>query len=149
MDIYKDLNITCQLDCIPTEAKNKPLDKETIIKQLSKTSSTTYQFRKINIELDDNCFLPKLSTLNELRRTALQNVEEYAISKIHRHIKDDSVNNKSQKETLDKMRNFAKENIDLENNSTKVSLLLNILNTEFDYSKLDNIDNLYIRNNIK
>ena len=144
LDIYKDLNITCQLDCIPTEAKNKPLDKETIIKQLSKTSSTTYQFRKINIELDDNCFLPKLSTLNELRRTALQNVEEYAISKIHRHIKDDSVNNKSQKETLDKMRNFAKENIDLENNSTKVSLLLNILNTEFDYSKLDNIDNLYI-----
>lgn len=144
LDIYKDLNITCQLDCIPTEAKNKPLYKETIIKQLSKTSSTTYQFRKINIELDDNCFLPKLSTLNELRRSALQNVEEYAISRIHRHIKSNSINNKSQNETLNKMRNFAKEKIDFENNSTKISLLLNILNTEFDYSKLNNVDNLYI-----
>lgn len=42
------------------------------------------------------------------------------------------------------MRDFAKENINFENKFTKISLLLNILNTEFDYSKLEDVDNLYI-----
>ena len=40
------------------------------------------------------------------------------------------------------MRIFAKNKISF--STTKISLLLNILNTEFDYSKLENVDNIYI-----
>lgn len=147
LELYKDLNISCQLDFVPIEAKNRPLDKETIIKQLSKTSSTPYQFKNIDIDLDNNLFLPKLSSLNELRRTALEHIENYAISKIHRNvnaISEDNLKGNSTNQTLEDMRNFAKNNINFEDNSTKVSLLLNILKTDFDYSKLDAVDNLYI-----
>lgn len=144
LDVYKKLNISCKLDCLPVEAKNKPLDQNTIIRQLSKTTSTPYEFTKININLEENLFLPKLSALNELRRTALQKVEDYAISKIHKNIKTDFKDDLSTNPSLESMRDFAKENINFENKFTKLSLLLNILNTEFDYSKLENVDNLYI-----
>ena len=144
LDVYKKLNISCKLDCLPVEAKNKPLDQNTIIRQLSKTSSTPYEFTKININLEENLFLPKLSALNELRRIALQKVEDYAISKIHKNIKTDFKDDLSTNPSLESMRDFAKENINFENKFTKISLLLNILNTEFDYSKLEDVDNLYI-----
>lgn len=144
LDVYKKLNISCELDCLPVEAKNKPLDENTIIRQLSKTASTPYEFTKINIDLEENLFLPKLSALNELRRTALQKVEDYAISKIHKNIKTDFKDDLSTNPSLESMRDFAKENINFENKFTKISLLLNILNTEFDYSKLEDVDNLYI-----
>lgn len=144
LDVYKKLNISCKLDCLPVEVKNKPLDQNTIIRQLSKTTSTPYEFTKININLEENLFLPKLSALNELRRTALQKVEDYAISKIHKNIKTDFKDNLSTNPSLESMRDFAKENINFENKFTKISLLLNILNTEFDYSKLEYVDNLYI-----
>lgn len=144
LDVYKKLNISCKLDCLPVEAKNKPLDQNTIIRQLSKTTSTPYEFTKININLEENLFLPKLSALNELRRTALQKVEDYAISKIHKNIKTDFKDDLSTNPSLESMRDFAKENINFENKFTKISLLLNILNTEFDYSKLEDVDNLYI-----
>lgn len=80
LNLYKDLAITYNLDYIPEEAKNRPLDKETIIKQISKTSSTPYYFKNIKINLDSNLFLPKLSILNDLRRHALINVESVALS---------------------------------------------------------------------
>lgn len=144
LDVYKKLNISCKLDCLPVEAKNKPLDENTIIRQLSKTASTPYEFTKINIDLEENLFLPKLSALNELRRTALQKVEDYAISKIHKNIKTDFKDDLSTNPSLESMRDFAKENINFESKFTKISLLLNILNTEFDYSKLEDVDNLYI-----
>ena len=144
LDVYKKLNISCKLDCLPVEAKNKPLDENTIIRQLSKTAYTPYEFTKINIDLEENLFLPKLSALNELRRTALQKVEDYAISKIYKNIKTDFKDDLSTNPSLESMRDFAKENINFENKFTKISLLLNILNTEFDYSKLEDVDNLYI-----
>ncbi len=133
--LYKNLNVNCQLDCIPIEAKNKPLDKQTIIKQLSKTASTPYEFKKIDIDLDSNLFLPKLSMLNELRRTALENVENYASTKIYRKPK---ANLNYHLKTNQSTNSVAK------NTSPKISLLLNILNTDFDYSKLDAVHNLYI-----
>lgn len=142
---YEDLDITYSLPCIPETAKNKPLDKETIIRQMSKTNSTPYEFKIIDIDLDENVFIPKISILNELRRLSLKTVETFALSKIHRdfseeHLKTEelTINN-----TLENMREFAKNKIN-DSSSTKISLLLNIFNTEFDYSKLKNINNIYI-----
>jgi len=38
----------------------------------------------IEIDLDDGLFLPKISTLNELRRNALESTYNFAISNIKR-----------------------------------------------------------------
>lgn len=149
LELYKDLSITCNLDYIPEEAKNKPLDEETIIKQISKTASTPYEFKNIQIKLEDNVFLPKLSILNELRRTALANVESYALAKIHRNVTEDFIlklpSNPSQKQILKDMRTFVKNKTDISKiNTPKMSVLFNILNSEFDYSKLEGINQAYI-----
>lgn len=144
--IYKNLDISCKLDYIPEIAQNRPLDKETIIKQISKTTDTPYYFKNINIDLDKNLFLPKISILNELRRTALSNVENFAISKIHRQLPKsfvDYISKETDSTTLNNMRNF--NNTKINSNATpKVSLLLNVLHSDWNYNKLENIDSIYI-----
>lgn len=69
--IIKD-NITYDLtiDIIPTEAKNKPITKEEILKQFSKNSNDYIRFNNINIDMDENIFLP-ISQINETRRIIL------------------------------------------------------------------------------
>lgn len=141
---YKNLDITYQMPYIPEDAKNRPLDKETIIRQISKTNSTPYKFENIKIDLDENVYLPKLSILNELRRISLENVVDYAISQIHRTYTSPS-SNINKNDTIEDMRIFAQNKTNLSNCiPPKISVLLNIINLDFDYSKLKNIDNLYI-----
>lgn len=144
---YQDLNITCQLNYIPEEAKNKPLDKETIIRQISKTNSTPYEFKNIDINMGENIYLAKISILNELRRLALEKVQEYVLSKIHKNISNHSIKSSDLEKDriLGDMRNFIQTKTKIsETNTPKISLLLNILSTSFDYSKLKDIDDVYI-----
>lgn len=133
--LYKNLNVQYELDELPIEANNKPLTEQIVIQQIAKTASTPYQFKNIKVILDDNVFLPKLSSLNELRRKALEQVEDYAMKNYSR----------SYQEKLS-----AKNNVpSTKNNSLiqtpKISVLLNCLNPNFDYSKLSSsIDNIYV-----
>ena len=84
-EIYQKMNIKVELpEAIPVEAKNRPLEAENIILQITKTNNTPYQFKNIKVNLDDGLFLPKISMLNELRRIGLQKVEEFALSNIRR-----------------------------------------------------------------
>ena len=148
--LYKDLNIKYELHEQPVEAKNRPLEKETVINQISKTSNTPYQFKKINVDLDDNIFIPKLSTLNELRRVALEHVQDYAIAHCSRNFSDKTNNSnnsfKLKDDVLTNMRNYVKNDVYINKlQLPKISVLLNQLNLNFDYSKLnDDIDNIYI-----
>lgn len=148
--LYKDLNIQYELDELPVEAKNKPLEKQTVINQITKTASTPYQFKNIKVILDDNVFIPKLSILNELRRTALEQVQDYAISNCSRNYSEKELAKNSsysmKDNILSDMRNYVKNDISLAKIQTpKISVLLNCLNLNFDYSKLSNeIDNIYV-----
>ena len=147
LNIYKNLKVECSLNEIPLEAKNKPLDAVTIIKQISKTNSTPYVFEKINIDLDENLFIPKLSILNELRRTILEKVENYALEQINRNKKNTENSNTNPKldDTISSMRTYMKSNSNINNiKNKKLTLLLNNLNENFDYSNLEKVDNLYI-----
>ena len=51
-------------------AKNQPMSKEKIEKQMKKTGGTLFQFEELQIELKGNVFVP-VQWLNELRREAL------------------------------------------------------------------------------
>lgn len=148
LELYKNLKIKYMLDEFPIEAKNKPLDKETIIKQISKTTSTPYQFKNITIDLDKNLFLPKISSLNELRRNALDEVEKFAVNKCSRTFKKNISNSNThysiKNNLTSDMRTTEKSESTLLEHTTPISVLLNNLNLDFNYSKLNNIDNLYI-----
>ena len=145
LELYKDLQITCNLDYIPEKAKTHPLDEETVIKQLSKTGTSPFYFKNIKVNMDNDVFIPKLSILNELRRNGLSNVGSIAQSRIVRHIPKVLLEtiSKGENQTLSNMRDFVNTKID-KKTKPKISVLLNILDENLDYSKLEHIDNIYI-----
>ena len=137
-EIYQKMNIKVELpEAIPVEAKNRPLEAENIILQITKTNNTPYQFKNIKVNLDDGLFLPKISMLNELRRIGLQKVEEFALSNIRRQSPTNFQN-------FDIVQ-FKKSELLANSKKPKISVLLNILNKEFNYTLLNkNISNIYI-----
>ena len=147
IELYKGLKLHYTSDIIPLKAITRPIDKNTVISQFSKTGSTPYAFKTLDIDLDYNVFIPKLSTLNDLRRTILQMVEQYAINVMTRtySMTDKKVNkSKNENNMMDKLE---KEQHDSQKSSikkTRLSLLLNILHTNFDYTQLQDIENVYI-----
>lgn len=123
------LEFSLQSDETPDVAINNPITSERLEKQLNKTKDNPFYFKNIKINIDNNLYLPHISTINELRRTALEKYSELIINKSKR-ISSLSIN----------------ENQDLNifHNDNKICVLLNKIDLEFDYSKLDNIDKLYI-----
>lgn len=139
VSIYSNMNITYTSDIIPETAENRPLEREKVIEQINKTNNSIFYFKNINIDLDNNIFLTKFSaTLNDLRRKSLDLAYEFAISNIKRtsnaNISNDydDINSKS---NVDNSSIFKEKNI---------SVLLNILNTDFNYTDLTGFDNVYI-----
>ena len=126
---YKDLEYSITSNIIPEKAINNPITHEKILTQLSKTGNTQFEFKNIEIDLDDYLFIPKISLLNDLRRNAIQNLENMVIQKYSSDIKP----------ILPLHDNIIKSK-----QSTKISLLLNIFDENMNYLSLENIDNLYI-----
>lgn len=67
---------------VVSEAKKKPLDRETILEKMQKTGNTPFVFEDVTIEMDENIFLP-VGQLNALRREALEALQE-ELRKKHR-----------------------------------------------------------------
>ncbi len=70
-------------DIIPDTAQNRPLTKEEVIRQLSKTGNTVFTFKDIDISIDDDLFIPK-GSLNGIRRCALDAYKQHLLSGYHR-----------------------------------------------------------------
>ncbi len=143
---YKDLEYSITSDIIPEQALNKPITKQKIIEQLSKTGSTEFKFENLNVILDDNLFIPKISILNDLRRSALEGLENLVLEKYTHSISDSTINVENTIHSLD-LSNSQKSNLNtsiVKDNNVNISLLLNIVDENFDYSKLKNIDRIYI-----
>ena len=131
---YSGLESNAVSDSIPQEALNKPISKEKIIEQLSKTGNTEFEFENINVILDDNLFV-QMSILNDLRRNVLENLENLVIKKHTRNLRNANI---SLPTVFENTSNFANSN------HKSISLLLNVLNTNFAYNTLSGIDKLYI-----
>ena len=128
---YKDLDYTYTSTIIPEQPQNKPITSDIIKEKFTKTGSTEFEFLEINVNLYDNLFI-SISNLNEIRRIALQEYKNKCI-KYHTNnliYKDDAKILSYEDSTHQKEKN--------------ISLLLNILNLNFDYTKLSNINKLYI-----
>ena len=116
-------------DYIPEKAQNAPINIDKIYNQFIKTKNTIFEFTKLEIDLDDNLFMP-VSVINDIRRTVL----EYTENNIYNLFKRSS------------MATFSR-NITSNANSClkpKIAVLLNILKLDYKYSCLKNIDRIYI-----
>ena len=95
--IYNNISICIKSDIISEKAKSKPIDKDRIISQLTKTKDTIFNFKKINIDLDNNLFIPSISSLNELRRKAVEEFEKRKLNKNKNIIDYDDITEKKSK----------------------------------------------------
>lgn len=129
---YKDIIINMTSDIYPVDSINKPITEEKIIEQFKKTGNTPYEFSKFDIDLDKNLYIPKVSSLNALRRDVLKKLEDSAIKHSIRV-----------SEEL-KLKNVQKEVSILKPKTKKISLLLNTLNLDFNYNDLQDVERVYI-----
>ncbi|PXV95739.1 putative protease [Lachnotalea glycerini] len=64
-------------------ANKQPMDKERIYKQITKTGSTPFEFEEVDIQMDDNIFIP-VQSINELRRNALEVLQNKILKQYRR-----------------------------------------------------------------
>lgn len=126
---YAGLEYSITSETVPEQAINMPLTQDKITSMLSKTGNTEFEFVDIKIDLDGGLFLPKVSILNDMRRTALSGLENMVLEKYTHNLVaklPSKINNSKAKK------------------APKISLLLNIVNLDYNYISLENIDALYI-----
>ncbi|MCX7749508.1 MAG: U32 family peptidase [Clostridia bacterium] len=114
---------------IPSElAVNKPITRERILDQLNKTGSTPFLFEKIEVEIDEGIAL-SIGEINNVRRKALEGLEEERKKKYEREIT---------KEILEKKEGL----LNFPGNSRKghkepeISMFFYRLYKEMDYNRL-------------
>ena len=127
-DISGKISVNLTSDVYPVDALNSPIAEERIIAQLSKTNNTPFRFSNIEVDLGENLYISPISALNELRRNALAEYEAKLL---------DSFKRSSSAKFID-------NSLKISLNSYKVSLLLNVLNNNFDYSKIVGVDRVYV-----
>ena len=80
LTVSDGVNKTCVYGEIVKKAVNVPTTKEDINSKLSKLGDTVYKFNKLDIIIDDNCFIP-LKEINDLRRLAVNLLNEKRLYK--------------------------------------------------------------------
>ena len=65
------------------EAKNKPLSVEDVRDRMNKTGESAFYFESLEIQMDDDIFVPN-GVLNQLRRDALSQLEEMMLAEFVR-----------------------------------------------------------------
>lgn len=125
-----DNGISVKIDSTvcPVKAINSPITKDRITSQLSKTNNTPFSFSNITVNMEDDLYISPISSLNELRRNALEEYQNKLISSFKRN----------------SVASFSPSNLSISLNNYKVSLLLNILHTDFNYSEIIGANRIYI-----
>ena len=118
-----DLSANFELDRVVEVAKKSGLDKERVIENISKTGDSIFRVKNIDLDLDDNAFLP-ISAINELRREATKILENRILEgSIDRFEIENKLENKNfekkNKDKKSKIKVFFNKFKDLENSSLK------------------------------
>ena len=164
---YFSMSSKSVIDILPIDAITNPISEDRIKEQLCKTTNSQFEFKYIKVDLDDNTYVPKISYINQLRRECLEKLEEQAIQRFSRDKKNielssinSNINNIAQNNSGKSIiiQNNLSKSIIIQNNSdisvtgsnntnnenAKICLLLNELDLDYDYSKISNVDNIYV-----
>ena len=84
--MFKEHVVCCQKEVVDS-AKNRPVIREDVEKQLKKTGNTDFVFSTLEIEMDEDIFIT-LKSLNELRRQAFEELElqlKHTVSEVRKN----------------------------------------------------------------
>ena len=126
-----DLSANFELDRVVEVAKKSGLDRERVIENISKTGERIFCVKNIDLDLDDNAFLP-ISAINELRREATKILEN--------KILEGSIDRFEIENKLEK-KNFERQNKD---HRSKIKVFFNKFK-DLENSSLKDIDEIIIR----
>ena len=131
-DVYSGICFTIASEIIPVKAINAPITAERVINQITKTKNTPFEFTNVQVDLDENIFVPSIGCLNELRRLAIEKIETV-------------VQNRYSRELEHPLPHVLETSMHTEKRNTKsISILLNNLNPNMDYNLLEKVNNVYI-----
>ena len=143
--LYKNIEVLISSMHIPEKAIKNPITKDRVIAQISRTNDTPFEFKELNVDLDDGLFIPSIKELNEIRRMALTKLENIVLGRIKRetNIDEEKLDNIYEKYVNNNLLKYScnnNENIGNSENNTKkqkqVAVYFNIINPEEDYTKL-------------
>ena len=131
-ELYQNIDFMITSDLIPVDSINSPITSERIIEQINKLGGTPFEFENIEVNLDDNLYIPSISKLNQLRRDCIAKLEELLLNRIHRtsDVDTDSFNIQNIERTDIKEKEF--------------SILLHNLHLDFNYTKISDANKIYI-----
>ena len=129
-ELAQKIEVSATSDIVPVEATSMPIRQERIIAQLGKTTQTLFNFEKIDVVLGENVFIPSIRTINELRRNCLEQIT---------HIMEERMKRKLPVTPPVAISSSITPMI-----KPKISLLLNIMQLNWDYTQLQGISCLYI-----
>lgn len=116
------------------KANKAPLTKEKVFDQLSKLGNTTFKIKSININLDENAFIP-VSKLNELRRSMVIELEERLLEKFQRpEFNKEYYDHKKSSLFEKKAKRISKPKLSIKVSNQK----------QFDQLNLEKVDRVYI-----
>ncbi|MDD7220517.1 MAG: DUF3656 domain-containing protein, partial [Clostridia bacterium] len=79
----RDIQVTVSAGQVQP-AQKQPMEKERILAQMEKLGNTPFEWEKLDIQMDNNIFVP-VKTLNEVRRMALEELEQKIESRYKRN----------------------------------------------------------------
>lgn len=124
----------------PLEAKKQPLTEEKVRKQMEKTGNTSFSFEKLEMDLEDGVFLP-VQVLNELRREALEKLEQMIVSSYRRESKTQMM---EKDETLDKPSQMSKSLNSEQEKEISLFIELQNLDSLEELMKVKEIQGVYL-----
>ena len=119
---------SCIIGNIVEKAENVGTLINRIKEQIGKTGGTIFEIESIQANIEENVYIT-IKEINELRRKALEDLEEKLRNSINRPKKDIRIQKIDIKGKKDKI---------------KVALLINFIKQEYNYKKLVNVDKIYI-----
>ncbi|MDR7856457.1 DUF3656 domain-containing protein [Tissierella sp.] len=135
MIMYRGKMVTAIAESKVERSERVSLTKEKVIEQLSKLGDTTYSLNNISINLDEGAYLP-VSTLNLLRRDAIEKLDKLVEKTNHRKAIDS-------KEYEEKKKSFFKFTKDRKDTDNKISVRVNSMD-QFNQLDLDKLDRVYL-----
>lgn len=100
------------------KALNKPIDEETVYRQLNKTGTSNYIFSNIDIYIDEDAFMP-VGALNNARRNFLEKVTETLLGEYKRN-KPDVI--KENSEVTDEKQKINKDSKNIKDSSENLTI---------------------------
>ena len=132
-NIYDNISFAITSDLVPVDSINSPITYERIVEQINKPGGTPFEFGIIDVDLENNLYIPSISKLNQLRRDCISKLEEILIDRIHRVSNVEIIANNNEFDTSA-----------IQQHEKEISILLNTLNLNEDYTILPNISRIYI-----